>query len=101
MKKKTINKRRISKECWGLDYAWLEWLRERLPVFLKEADRVVNLEYHTFSYRGKTWTQKALIEELIKLLKSIDGKDEWDDGYVEVCDDIIDIWKLIYHYMWW
>ena len=103
MKKRTIKKKKISKECWCLDFNFLEWLRIRLPIYLKEAGSTVDLTYHKFEYKGKTMTQEEIIKRMIQLLKEIEGKDCWDphEEYKDKVDEILDIWKLVFHAMWW
>ena len=81
MKHNTIKKKRIRRDCWDLDYAFYQWLRERLPVYLKDAGRRIDLEYHKFEFRGKEYTQKELIERLITITDTLLGdedNDYWD-----------------------
>lgn len=102
MKKKTINKKKISKECWGLDSAFLKWLKEHLIVYLKEASKVVDLNWYKFQYKGEELTQEQIIKKMLILLNSIEGKDIWDgEEYTSKCDEILDLWKLVFHSMWW
>ena len=65
MKKKTINKKKISKECWDLDSAFLKWLKEHLIVYLKEASKVVDLNWYKFQYKGEELTQEQIIKKNI------------------------------------
>ena len=65
MKKKTINKKKISEECWDLDSAFLKWLKEHLIVYLKEASKVVDLNWHKFQYKGEELTQEQIIKKNI------------------------------------
>lgn len=67
MKKKTLAKRKLHRECWNLDNSFVKWLHEHLVIYLHDASRIVDLDYHTFEHRGKTYTQKQLIEMLIRL----------------------------------
>ena len=101
MKHNTIKKKRISRDCWDLDYAFVKWLKERLPVYLKEAGEIVDLEYHKFTYNGEEYTQKALIEKMISLLNSLEGYTDWDQIYHDRVNEVLDIWKLIFFAMWW
>lgn len=101
MKKKTVQKRRIRRECWDLDYSFYEWLRQHLPVYLKDAGKIVDLSFHKFTYKGKEWTQEELIKYLIQRLEFMRGLDYIDDGYEEIRCEVHDIWKLISHDMWW
>ena len=57
-KKRHIYKKKLSKECWDLDLAFLKWLQERLPVYLKEAGQIVDLTYYKFTYNNIEYTQK-------------------------------------------
>ena len=103
MKKKTINKKKISKECWNLNVTFLNWLRVRLPVYLREASTIIDLDWRRFKYRGEELTQRQLIERMIYLLKIIEGKDFWDgkEEYEEPCNEILEIWSTVFHAMWW
>ena len=103
MKKKTINKKKISKECYELDASFLDWLRVRLPVYLREASTIIDLDWRRFKYKGEELTQRQLIERMIYLLKIIEGKDFWDgkEEYEEPCNEILEIWSTVFHAMWW
>lgn len=102
MKKKTINKKKISKECYSLDVSFLDWLRVRLPVYLREAGKIVDLDYHKFKHKGEELTQRQLIERMIYLLKLVEGKYAWyEDEYIEPCNEILEIWSTVFHAMWW
>lgn len=100
MKHKTIKKRKISRDCWSLDYAFFDWLRERLPVYLKEADKCVNLEYHKFEFRDKEYTQKELIERLIHLLRVMEIEPTLEQQYEDE-KEILEIWAVVAPAMWW
>lgn len=101
MKHKTILKNRIRKDCWNLDEAFYKWLRDHLPVYLKDAGKFIDLEYHKFTYKGCECTQKELIEFLIQRLDWLDGLNEWDDDYKNTINEIHDIWKILCPAMWW
>lgn len=102
MKKKTINKKKISKECYDLNVSFLNWLRVRLPVYLREAGKTVDLDWRRFMHKGEELTLRQLIERMIYLLKLIEGKDAWDgDEYIEPCNEILEIWSTVFHAMWW
>lgn len=103
MKRNTIKKKKISKDCWDLDYAFIQWLRERLPVYLKEAGRVVDLDYHKFVYKSKGYTQRELIEILIRDVNIISNDYLWDcrDNGWNTYREIFEIWTMIAPTMWW
>ena len=100
MKHNTIKKKRIRRDCWDLDYAFYQWLRERLPVYLKDAGRRIDLEYHKFEFRGKEYTQKELVERMIYLLRTSNFNtlidDDWDNW-----KEVLEIWAIVAPFMWW
>lgn len=99
MKHKAIKKRRISRDCWSLDYAFFKWLEERLPVYLKEGGAFVDLEFYKFDHRGKEYTQKELIERMIHLLDTKKGDDLEKEFEKE--KEILEIWAMVAPAMWW
>ena len=50
-----------SRDTWSLDNAYYCWMFEHLRMFIDKADGVINLDYHTFDYNGKKYTQKEMI----------------------------------------
>ena len=48
-----FKKKKISRECWNLNYSFILWLKDRLPIYVKEAGQIVDLEYHIFNYKGE------------------------------------------------
>lgn len=99
-KKNTIKKYQIKRDCWDLDIAFLKWLRERLPVYLHDAGKFVDLTYYKFEYEGREYTQEELIKYLIRLLDEMPSFNlvpEWDT-YIS---KILDVWKLLFPAMWW
>lgn len=105
MKVKRLNnrlKRKISKECWNLDYSFIKWLNQHLKVYLKDADKIVDLDYHKFTYNEKEWTQREIIERLIFLTDQllIDYSD-LNDFWKEYTTQMLDLWKVVFPAMWW
>ena len=90
------------RDTWGLDYTMVELLYERLKMFMKYADPVINLEHHKFNIYGVEYNQKELIEELISLCEEL-IKDEFIDFKkdAELKDRIWLIWYHIHPTMWW
>ena len=101
MSKQSIKKKRISKDCWNLDQAFLKWLGERLPVYKKEAGKVVDLKFHEFEYNSERMTQEEGIDRMLELLHQIDGLDSWDKEYEELTNELLDLWKLVFAAMWY
>lgn len=99
MRKSSINKKKIAKECWDMNLEFIKWVNQHCRVYLKDADKIVDLEYYKFEYKGKEYTQKELIKMLINLTDQALGCDLWE--IKELFDEICDIWKLIGPAMWW
>jgi hypothetical protein len=100
-------------ETWSLKDTFYYWLYERLKMYMKVADPVVNLNFHTFEYKSKTYTQRELILKLIDLLKEhILSEEKWYeindeeiptfvDRYEKRTKEICEIWGIILPTMWW
>lgn len=91
-------------ETWCLDYHFYAWLYERLKMYLEAAGNVINLDYHKFEFEGKTYTQKELIDKMIRgceiALKDngaylVKGEDK------KSMDDVRWIWATVMPAMWW
>ena len=100
-KKRHIYKKKLSKECWDLDLAFLKWLQEHLPVYLKDAEQIVDLTYYKFTYNNIEYTQKDLIIHMIKLVNEAVDMDMYDEKYSVIVDEILDLWKMVFYCMWW
>jgi len=100
MKHKTIKKRRISRDCWNLDSAFYNWLRERLPVYLKEGGAFIDLTFYKFNHRDKEYTQEELIKYTIHLLDVIENEDDLMRQFEEE-KEVLEIWAMIAPAMWW
>lgn len=101
--------RKMSKECWDLDEAFIKWLYPRLKIYKREAGRIIELEYPgRFTYKGKEYNQLELINELIRLCERyflvMGGsseeliKESFENDYVQ---EILDIWAVVGRAMWW
>lgn len=102
MKRKTQDKRKLHKDCWDLDFAFIKWLNVHLKVYKKDAARVVDLDYHKFDYNGRKWSQGEIIDRLISLTNScLLAGDIWSDGYEEKVTEILNLWVLVFPAMWW
>lgn len=88
------------RETWDLDYSFHLWLYERLKMFVKAP---INFEFHHFEYKGKTYTQKELIEMMLERLEFSFKEDynrlnETQAAYVS---EIEEIWAIVINAMWW
>ena len=98
--KNNIKKRKLHRDCWSLDASFIIWLNEHLKVYLKDADKIVDLEYNKFEYNGKEYTHKELIKRMIYLSNYL-IKYYYLDTKREKVDELLDIWKLVFSAMWW
>ena len=89
-------------ECWNLDITFLEWINSRFKKYKEKAGKIVDLEFHKFKYKGKTYTQLELIDRVIELSDVI-LKDHvsWDIYHDKELHELFDIFELIYWSMWW
>lgn len=101
MGKKANHLRKVRKECWDMNYALFKWLNEHCRTYIKDAGKIVDLEYYKFDYNGKTYTQLEIIKLLIEKTDVIIKLDDWDDEYIVVGNEIIDLWRIVWPTMWW
>ena len=96
-------KRQISRDCWNLDFAFYKWVLEHLKVYLKDATGIINLEYHTEEYNGKVYTQREAIERMISLCEMLISRESniWSEEYHKCEEELMDLWRIWYGYMWW
>ena len=72
-------------KCDKLEIA--SWLHIRAREYLKAAE---------FEYKGQTRTQKQMVEILIDVSRMAS-----EDSSGEMFEELMDIWALIHHVMWW
>lgn len=87
-----------SRELWDLEYTFYCWLYERLKMFIERAS--VNLESHTFEYKGETLPQKKCIDKMLEGLEIVLTKEVYTEEENTKVKDIVPIWALVIHYMW-
>lgn len=88
------------REIWNLNYTFYCWLYERLKMFVERA--CINLNYHTFEYKGETLTQKQCIDKMLEGLEIVLTKEEYnltEEDLIKI-NDITYIWALVIHCMW-
>lgn len=108
LKLKKSKRKKISKECWNLNYELIYWLNQHLKIYLKEASRVIALERNIDIYNGKEYNEKQLIEKLIELTEPLIDADYFFGYKTEDINDIqdrvsemYDILKVIHFRLWW
>ena len=101
MKRRTIEKNRIRKDCWDLDFAFIKWLNSHLKVYKKDASKIVDLTYHTYIYNDKELTQIEIIDKLISLTNELLNMSNVDFDYAEKTTEMLNLWTLVFPAMWW
>ena len=102
MKLIKTKKQKIKEECWNLDYELVKWLNEHLKVYLEDASKIVDLEFHKFKYKRKDYTKKELIKKLISMTdRLLDDDIKYFDFAEELKNEMYDILKLIHFSLWW
>lgn len=98
-KKNSLKKKKIREDCWNLDVSFIYWLKERLPVFLKDASSVVDLNCRKFIYKDKEYTQEEIIKRMIVLINLMGNDYAFSEP--DYADELLDLWKLVFRRMWW
>lgn len=101
---KIITKKKLKEECWNLDYTLVLWLNEHLKIYLKDADKIIDLDYYKFDYDNDTYTFKDIIERLIDITDYLkDHYYDWDNLKVlqSNIEQMYDLMKMIHFYLWW
>lgn len=101
---KIITKKKLKEECWSLDYTLVLWLNEHLKIYLKDADKIIDLDYYKFDYDNDTYTLKDVIERLIDITDYLkDHYYDWDNLKVlqSNIEQMYDLMKMIHFYLWW
>lgn len=100
MKRKELEK--MIEECWNLDLALVKWLNEHLKFFKEQVNEIVNLEYHTYIYNDKEYTQLQIIDRLIELTKELqDINFGIPIDKEKMKDEMYDLLKLVHFDLWW
>lgn len=101
MTKKAIAKKKIRKDCWALDDAFLCWLEPRIVQYKKDASKFIDLSYHKCMLEDKEYTQLELIDRIINDFAKLRTTDSWENAYWEIIDDIVETWRVVMPLMWW
>lgn len=92
----------LKEECWNLDLALVKWLNEHLKFFKEDATGIINLEFHTYIYNGKEYTQLEIINRLIELTEELqDVYPIVPDDKGKMKDEMYDLLKLVHFDLWW
>lgn len=91
-------------ETWNLNYEFIKWINSRFKKYKEETSEIVDLEYRTFTYKRKKYTQLELIDKVIELSDTLLAnywvyEDDFDK--YGIANEILDIFKIIFWNMWW
>lgn len=92
---------------WSFDNYFSRWLYCHLKDYLKDAEKVVDLDFYHFKFKGKDYTQKEVIEKILGTLETfITEKDNVFDlkeerKMIEDYQDAIRLLAEILPAIWW
>ena len=91
------------RETWNLNSTFYAWLYEHLQMYKERAGKMVNLEYHTFEYEGKTYTQLEMIDQICEMIEFFFSSEfeEWDEKCWKYVSNIERMWAVVMPTMWW
>lgn len=105
---KIITKKKLSQECWNLDYELIKWLNEHLKIYKDEASKVVDLEFKKYEYEKKNleYSQLGIIIRLIDLtdyllMNYYSGSSMEAEAMIKAKDEMYDLLKLVHFDLWW
>ena len=97
-------KKRLREECWNVNYSFILWLNEHLKIYKEDASRYVDLTHHKFTYKGKEYVQKEIIDKLIELTDNLIRDEHYFDLLKEtddMVDEMLDLFVLVFPALWW
>ena len=96
-------KRKMQEECWNLGYEFVKWLNEHLKIYVEDKQKVVDMEYYKYDYKGKNYTELEMVNKLVdvtdELLKEYDGID--CDKMNKLKDEMYELLKKIHFSLEW
>ena len=92
------------KDCetdWNLNIEFIHWLNYWFKEYKKKAK--IDLTYHKFEYKNKKYTQKEIINKIIKLTDKIikDADGFWNEEVMPLIDETFELFHLVFYAMWW
>ena len=100
MIKKWKNKK-LSRECWNIDYSFIKWLNEHLKIYLEDAGKVVDLTFREYEYGGVTYTLEDVIKRMIYLSDELKNEYYAVNKSYEYTDELLDLFRLVFYDLWW
>jgi len=97
-------KKKLKEECWNVNWSFILWLNEHLKVYKQDANRYVDLSYHKFDYKDKTYNQAEIVDRLIELTDNLIQDEhyfDFIDGVDQTVDEMLDLFVLVFPALWW
>ena len=82
----------------------IKWVNSRFRAYKKNASTIIDLEFHKIKYKSTEYTLGELINKVIYLTNMyivLSEKINEDEKLNSIKNEVFDIFKEIYWYMWW
>ncbi len=90
----------LKEETYSLDYTLIKWLNKHLKAYYDYANKVIDMTYHKYKYKGKTYTLEQIVKKLIDITGALSNEDYYfgEDGatLVELKNEMYDLLKLVH-----
>lgn len=87
------------RDTWSMSLTFECWLYEHLMMYKESAN--INLDFHKFEYKGKTYTQGEMIDKMIELLETSLKSSNSSLDEVDTIREIAQMWAVVLPAMWW
>lgn len=94
------------RETWGMDETFLEWLYSHCMMYKELASKVIDLNVHTITREGITYTQAEVLDYIIKwtgeyLLVTRNGDWQKQNEASKYVQTACHLWAEMLFAMWW
>lgn len=95
-------RKKINKECWNLNYSFIVWLNKRLKVYIKDASKVVDFNFHTYKYRGAIYSQAQVLDKMLNLTNHL-KETYWDVDPQSLAEtrELLELFMISFNDLWW
>ena len=87
------------RDTWSMSLTFECWLYEHLMMYKESTN--INLDFHKFEYKGKTYTQGEMIDKMIELLETSLKSSNSSLDEVDTIREIAQMWAVVLPAMWW
>lgn len=92
------------RETWNMDFTFIEWLYSHLMMYLETGGKVVDLDYHTFTFEEQEYTQREAIEDILHACRDYLLSEMFCDKYQQIAQNMqraVKLFAEILPAMWW